>query len=89
MIPTKIKGDNQGTIALAKNPGDHPCTKHIQLCYHFICFAITDRQISLDYVPTQNMVADGLTKGLTGEKHKDFVSMLGLKPRMSGRVRID
>ena len=80
MTPTKIKGDNQGAIALAKNFGDHPCTKHIQLRYHFIHFAITDGQISLDYVPTQNMITDGLTKGLTGEKHKDFVSMLGLKP---------
>ena len=29
--PTSLLGDNQGAIALAKNPGDHPCTKHIQL----------------------------------------------------------
>ena len=87
--PTKLLGDNQGAIALAENPGDHPRTKHIQLHYHFIRFAITDGQVSLDYVPTQNMVADGLTKGLTGEKHKYFISMLGLKPRMSGSVKMD
>jgi len=87
--PTKLLGDNQGAIALAENPGDHPRTKHIQLRYHFIRFAITDGQVSLDYVPTQNMVADGLTKGLTGEKHKYFISMLGLKPRMSGSVKMD
>ena len=29
--PTQLLGDNQGAIALAKNPGNHPCTKHIQL----------------------------------------------------------
>jgi hypothetical protein len=58
-------GDNQGAIALAKIPGDHLHPKHIQLCYHFIRFAITDGQVSLDYVLTQSMVANGLTKGLT------------------------
>ena len=26
---TQLCGDNQGSIALAKNPGDHPCSKHI------------------------------------------------------------
>ena len=85
--PTQLLGDNQGAITLAKNPGNHPCTKHIQLRYHFIRFAITDGQILLDYVPTGDMAADGLTKGLTGEKHKRFLSLLGLQPRMSGSVR--
>ena len=85
--PTQLLGDNQGAIALAKNSGNHPHTKHIQLCYHFIQFAITDGQIILDYVPTGDMAADGLTKGLTGEKHKHFLDLLGLKLRMSGSVR--
>ena len=81
--PTQLLGDNQGAIALAKNPGNHPRTKHIQLRYHFIRFAIADGQILLDYVPTGDMAADGLTKGLTGEKHKRFLSLLGLKDRRS------
>ena len=29
--PTTFLGDNQGAIALTKNPGDHPQIKHIQL----------------------------------------------------------
>jgi len=81
--PTQLLGDNQGAIALAKNPGNHPRTKHIQLRYHFIRFAITDGQILLDYVPTGDMAADGLTKGLTGDQHKRFLSLLGLKNRQS------
>jgi hypothetical protein len=85
--PTQLLGDNQGSIALAKNPGNHPRTKHIQLRYHFIRFAITDGQILLDYVPTSEMAADGLTKSLTGEKHDVFVRMLGMKSRPSGSVR--
>lgn len=86
--PTPLLGDNQGAIALAKNPGDHPRTKHIQLRYHFIRFAISDGQITLDYIPTDQMAADGLTKGLSGEKHGMFLRMLGMRPRTSGSVRI-
>jgi len=33
-----LYGDNQGAIALANNPGDHPRSKHIQLHYHFILY---------------------------------------------------
>jgi hypothetical protein len=86
--PTDLLGDNQGAIALAKNPGDHPRTKHIELRYHFIRFAISDGHILLDYIPTSRMAADGLTKGLGGEKHFTFLHMLGLKPRPSGSVKI-
>lgn len=85
--PTSLLGDNQGALALAKNPGNHPRTKHIALRHHFIRFAIDDGQIQLDYVPTGEMAADGLTKGLTGEKHDRFLHMLGMRPRPSGSVR--
>ena len=34
------------------------------------------------------MAADGLTKGLTGDKHLTFLRMLGLKPRPSGSDRV-
>lgn len=86
--PTKLWGDNQGAIALAKNPQEHPRTKHIALRYHFIRFAVSDGHIILDYIPTTQMTADGLTKGLTGDKHLSFLRMLGMKPRPSGSVEI-
>ena len=31
IAPTDLLGDNQGAIALVKNPSDHPHTKHIAL----------------------------------------------------------
>jgi len=87
--PTSLLGDNQGAIALAKNPGNHPRTKHIALRYHFIRFTISNGHILLNYIPTSDMAADGLTKGLTGDKHLTFLHMLGLKSRPSGSVRIN
>ena len=84
--PTKLQGDNQGAIALAKNPGDHPRSKHIQLRYHFIRFSISEGLIELDYVPTHLMTADGLTKSLVHTKHDTFIRLMEMKPRPSGSV---
>lgn len=85
--PTRLLGDNLSSHALAKNPSDHPRTKHIQLRYHFIRFAIDKGHVELEYIPTAQMAADGLTKGLSGDKHMAFVGMLGMGPRSSGSDR--
>jgi len=82
-----LYGDNQGAIALAKNPGDHPRSKHIQLCYHFIRYAIENEFVQLEYIPTKDMAADGLTKNLTGVKHRDFMGLLRMESHVSGSVR--
>ena len=87
IAPTDLLGDNQGAIALVKNPSDHPHTKHIALQYHFIHFAIDDGHILLDYIHTSEMAADGLTKSLGGEKHSLFLCMFSLQPCLSGSVK--
>jgi hypothetical protein len=84
--PTTVLGDNQGAIALANNPGDHPRMKHIQLRYHFMRFTISDGQIQLDDVPMSQMAADGLTKALTRDKHTYFMQLLGMDTHPSGSV---
>ena len=33
--PTTLMVDNQGAIAIARNPVAHACTKHIDICYHY------------------------------------------------------
>ena len=42
---TTIKCDNQGCIALAKNPKHHSHTKHIDMRHHFIREAIENKVI--------------------------------------------
>lgn len=76
--PTTIHGDNMGAIALAKNPIDHERTRHINVSYHFVRELITNGTIAFNYISTNEMVADGLTKALTPAKFGDFVDMLGL-----------
>jgi hypothetical protein len=78
--PITLHGDNQSAIALAySDMGQfHTCTKHIDIHYHFIRYVI-ENSIRLVYCPTQDMVADTLTKALPSAKAKHFAAALGLR----------
>ena len=39
-MPVEILEDNQGAIAMAKNPVGHKQSKHIDIRYHFIREAV-------------------------------------------------
>ena len=78
IYPIPLHCDNQGSIALAKNPENHQRTKHIDVWYHYIREKEEDGTIAIDYLPTEDMLADGLTKPLTPAKMKIFVKQLGL-----------
>ena len=76
--PTLIYEDNQGTIALAENPEFHRRSKHIDIRYHWIRDAIAQKQITVDYVSTQEQAADGLTKALSVKAFQEFKGMIGM-----------
>ncbi len=63
--PPKVYEDHQGTIALAKNLVSRQRRKHVDIKYHFIRSAVNDGKITLDYCPTDQMVADVMTKPAT------------------------
>ena len=73
-----IFADNQGAIALAKDNKFHARTKHIDLRYHFVCEAVEDRKIKLEYIPTAKNIADIFTKPLPKPKFTELVKRLGL-----------
>lgn len=75
-ITIPLKGDNQGSIALAHNPVFHARTKHIDIQHHYIHDEIAAKRIELWYVPTDNMIADGLTKALTHVKFHCFIAQM-------------
>jgi hypothetical protein len=79
--PIMLHGDNQSAIALAySDVGQfHARTKHIDIRYHFIRYVIENGSIRLVYCPTQDMVADTLTKALPSAKAKHFATALGLR----------
>ena len=75
---TTLFSDNQAAIALTKDHQYHARTKHIDVRYHFICWVIEWGSLHLMYCPTDDMVADVLTKVLPSAKVKHFAAGLGL-----------
>ncbi|PIK49004.1 hypothetical protein BSL78_14110 [Apostichopus japonicus] len=67
-----IKGDNQGAIALCKDPVFRQRSKHVDIKYHFIRSVLKEGKIHLQYCPTEQMVADLLTKPATKAKLQTF-----------------
>ncbi|SGY95245.1 BQ5605_C036g11481 [Microbotryum silenes-dioicae] len=76
--PTRLRGDNQSAITLAKHPAFHAHTKHIGIHFHFIRNHIAEGTIEMVWVLTGTMAADVLTKGLGTQKHYQFVHAMGL-----------
>ena len=74
-----LKGDNQSAIALVNNPVLHSRTKHIDIQSHFIRNEVIDGRINLSYIPTENILADGLTKPLTHVKFFSFIRQLHME----------
>jgi hypothetical protein len=74
----EMRADNQGAIALAKNPHLHERSKHIDISYHHIRDLEERKKIKISYIPTTRMVADGFTKPLERVAFDRFKDMLGL-----------
>ena len=77
--PTVIKEDNQGTIALSRNPKYHPRTKHIDIKYHFIRDKVEKKELVLEYCPTEQMLADLLTKQLGKTLFQRLRGLMGIR----------
>ena len=65
-------------VALAKDNKFYARTKHIDLCYHFVCEVVEDGKIKMEYIPTSENMADSFIKGLAKPKFQEFVGMPGL-----------
>lgn len=74
-----IFNDNQGAGKLAGNPVHHSRSKHIDVKYDFIRQKLKEHPVDLRYLPTEKMIADVLTKGLSGAKFTNCISGLGLR----------
>ena len=75
---TTLYSDSQSAIELARNPEHHTRTKHIDIQYHFVRQNVQDATVKLNYIPTKDQPADGLTKALDTTKFGHFVKCLGL-----------
>jgi hypothetical protein len=75
---TVIHCDNQSCIKLSENPVFHDRSKHIDIRYHFIRDCVQRGVVQLQYIPTEEQVADILTKALGKAKFIFFRDQLGV-----------
>ena len=77
--PIKIYSDNQSAITITYGNQMHTHTKHFNIRLYFIRNTIDDKKIEFEYLQTDQMLADILTKGLPSPKVNYFnQSILGL-----------
>lgn len=77
-MTVETKGDNQGAIALSKNPQLTERSKHIDVCYHYIRDLHERLRVNIQYVPTDEMAADGLTKPANRTTFERFKKQVGM-----------
>lgn len=66
----------KGTIALARNSVSRQRCNHIDNKYHFIREAVNKEKVILEYCPSENIVADVMTKPTTKLKLKRFTQYM-------------
>ena len=77
-LPISILCDNTSAINISKNPVMHSKTKHIPIKYHFLREKVQEQQVKLEYVTTQEQIADIFTKPLTKANFEYLREKLGV-----------
>lgn len=75
-ISVKLYVDNQSAINLINNGVLNRRSKHIDVRYKFICEKVLNKELSIEYCPTDSQIADIFTKALKSVKFnffKDFI----------------
>ena len=75
---TCIYCDNQSCVKLSKNPIFHDKSKHIAIKYHYIRDMVKRGAVKLQYVGTEEYIADVLMKPLARVKFEYFRENLGV-----------
>jgi len=73
-ITVKIYTDNQASKKIMENRETNTKLKHISVRYHFNRDNIAKKKVKLEYIDTENMLADILTKDSNGPKIQKFTN---------------
>ncbi len=76
--PILLLGDNDGSIAMAKNPEFHKRTKHVDIHWHWVRELVSDGLVNIVDCRDPEQTTDILTKQLPRPKFIRHVNELGL-----------
>lgn len=74
----RLYTDSQSALELAKNPGHHFRTKHIDIQYHYVRENIQNKYSQLAYINTANQLADCLTKTIPPANWPKIIKQLNI-----------
>ncbi|KAJ9542665.1 hypothetical protein OSB04_029171 [Centaurea solstitialis] len=77
--PIDILCDNSGAVAQAKEPREHRKSRHVLRKYHLIREIIGRGDVRICKIPTEDNVADPLTKPLARVKHEAHANSIGMQ----------
>ena len=75
--PILIKGDNDGSIAMARNPQFYKRSKHIGIRWHWVRDLVQEKIICIESCRDPDQTADVLTKPLAHPKHQKHLKEMG------------
>jgi hypothetical protein len=78
-LPSQLFADNMGAIAISENPKFHQRVKHIDIRFHFLRDLVEAGEVKINYVPSEENLADILTKPLGTTLHRRIVELMGMK----------
>lgn len=76
--PTVIHEDNQACIRVAESDKPTRRMKHVDVRFHFVKNEIDNGTVRLLYVPSEDQIADVMTKGLPRIQFEKLRDLLGL-----------
>ncbi|KAL5576981.1 hypothetical protein UlMin_018680 [Ulmus minor] len=76
--PLKLYCDNSAAVSFSRNTGSTCRSKHIDVKFYFVKEKVAEGLISVEYMSTNNMLTDPLTKGLPICVFQEHVSHMGL-----------
>jgi hypothetical protein len=67
--------DNLQTVQLMNSEAPKLETelKHIDISQHWVCQVVAENRVKIEWIPTNQMIADGFTKPLSHQKHQASV----------------
>uniref|UniRef100_A0A2N9F1W8 CCHC-type domain-containing protein n=1 Tax=Fagus sylvatica TaxID=28930 RepID=A0A2N9F1W8_FAGSY len=77
--PVNVFCDNKSAISLITSGANSSKGKHIDVNYHYIQDIVERGEIKVHFVPSADMMADPMTKGLTLNQFRVHVTGMGLR----------
>ena len=73
-----LHSDNKMSIALTKNVESQHRTKHINVQHHYIRELVNEGESTVKWIPSSEMLADGMTKALPTKAFRRHRALLGM-----------